>query len=61
MPFADWNGGLVALFHRFNIYAFGWNLQFPEVIQSGLLMGLDGVFSDWSDRLADEMQRITVL
>lgn len=61
MPFTDWNGGLVALFHRFNIYAFGWNLQYPEVIQSGLLMGLDGVFSDWPDRLADEMQRVIVL
>ena len=61
MPFTDWNGGLVALFHRFNIYAFGWNLQFSEVIRSGLLMGLDGVFSDWSDRLADEMQRVNPL
>lgn len=61
MPFPDWNGGLVALFHRFGIFAFGWNLQFPEVIRSGLLMGLDGVFSDWSDRLADEMQRVNPL
>ena len=58
MPFPDWNGGLVALFHRFNIFCFGWNLQYPEVLTTGLRMGLDGVFSDWPDRASDAMRKI---
>lgn len=55
MPFDDWNGGLVALFHRFGILCFGWNLQYPEVLTTGLRMGLDGIFSDWPDRASDAM------
>ena len=58
MPFTDWNGGLVALFHRFNIFCFGWNLQYPEVISAGLRMGLDGIFTDWPDRAVDAVMKI---
>lgn len=58
MPFPDWNGGLVALFHRFNIFCFGWNLQYPEVLTAGLRMGLDGIFSDWPDRASDAMRNL---
>jgi glycerophosphoryl diester phosphodiesterase len=58
MPFPDWNGGLVALFHRFNIFCFGWNLQYPEVLTTGLRMGLDGIFSDWPDRASDAMRAL---
>ena len=58
MPFPDWNGGLVALFHRFNIFCFGWNLQYPEVLTTGLRMGLDGIFSDWPDRASDAMRNV---
>lgn len=58
MPFPDWNGGLVALFHRFNIFCFGWNLQYPEVLTTGLRMGLDGIFSDWPDRASDAMRNL---
>ena len=58
MPFTDWNGGLVALFHRFNILCFGWNLQYPEVIYAGLRMGLDGIYTDWPDRAVDAVMKI---
>lgn len=58
MPFPDWNGGLVALFHRFNILCFGWNLQYPEVLTTGLRMGLDGIFSDWPDRASDALTKL---
>lgn len=58
MPFPDWNGGLVTLFHRFNIFCFGWNLQYPEVLTTGLRMGLDGIFSDWPDRASDAMRNL---
>lgn len=49
----DWNGGLVALFHRFGRVAFGWDMQEPHVLERSLRMGLDGVFSDYPDRMVD--------
>ena len=49
----DWNGGLVALFHRFNLYAFGWDLQFDDQLETAFRMGLDGVFSDHVDIMMD--------
>lgn len=49
----DWNGGLVALFHRFERVAFGWDMQHDDVLRPALRMGLDAVYSDWVDRLAD--------
>ena len=52
--------GLVALFHRFNIFCFGWNLQYPEVLTTGLRMGLDGIFSDWPDRASDALNNLDV-
>jgi glycerophosphoryl diester phosphodiesterase len=53
MHHSDWNGGLVALLHRFDRLAFGWDMQFPEVLQPALRMGLDGIYSDWVDRMID--------
>lgn len=47
----DWNGGLVALFHRFERFAFGWDVQFDHELRATLRMGLDGIFSDWVDRM----------
>lgn len=49
----DWTGGLVALFHRFERVAFGWDLQFEHVLQPALRMGLDGVYSDHVDLMID--------
>ena len=53
MHYSDWNGGLVALFHRFNIVSFGWDMQHEAVIDNGIRMGLDGVFSDLPDRIVE--------
>jgi glycerophosphoryl diester phosphodiesterase len=50
---SDWNGGMVALFHRFDRVAFGWDIQEPHLLQAAFRMGLDGVFSDWVDRMID--------
>jgi glycerophosphoryl diester phosphodiesterase len=50
---SDWNGGLVTLFHRFERYAFGWDMQFEPVLRPALRMGLDGIYSDWVDRMID--------
>lgn len=49
----DWNGGLVTLFHRFGLTAFSWDLQHDHQLRPALRMGIDGVFSDHVDRMAD--------
>lgn len=56
LHFTDWNGGLVALFHRFNVVTFGWDMQHESVLVNGIRMGLDGVFSDWVDRMIESYQ-----
>jgi glycerophosphoryl diester phosphodiesterase len=53
MHHTDWNGGLVTLFHRFDRYAIAWDLQFEHVLQPMFRMGIDGVHSDWVDRMMD--------
>jgi glycerophosphoryl diester phosphodiesterase len=49
----DWNGGLVALFHRFERTAFAWDLQQDYQLDDALRMGIDGVYSDHVDRMSD--------
>ncbi len=50
---SEWTGGMVTLFHRFERYCFGWDLQDPDRLRTGFRMGLDGVYSDWVDRMLD--------
>lgn len=50
---ADWNGGLVALFHRFERIAFSWDLQHEHLLRPAFRMGIDGVYSDYVDRMVD--------
>lgn len=52
----DWTGGLTTLFHRFGRYTLAWDLQFDHVLRNALRMGIDGVFSDWVDRMVDAFQ-----
>jgi glycerophosphoryl diester phosphodiesterase len=49
MHHTDWNGGLVALFHRFGLFAFGWDMQYEHVLRPAFRMGLDAVYSDHTD------------
>jgi glycerophosphoryl diester phosphodiesterase len=49
----DWSGGLAALFHRFGLVAFGWDMQHEHELRSGLRMGLDAVYSDFVDVMGD--------
>ena len=53
MHHSDWNGGLVTLFHRFSVATIAWDLQFDYVLRPLLRMGIDGVHSDWVDRMMD--------
>ena len=57
MHHSDWNGGLTTLVHRFERLAFGWDMQFDQVLDHGFRMGLDGVFSDHVDRMMDSYVR----
>ena len=50
---SDWTGGLTTLFHRFDRYALSWDLQHERVLHDGFRMGVDGVFSDWVDRMME--------
>jgi glycerophosphoryl diester phosphodiesterase len=50
---SDWSGGTVALFHRFDRVAFGWDMQEPHILHAALRMGLDGIYSDWIDRMVE--------
>ena len=49
----DWNGGLVALVHRFGIAAFAWDLQHEHQLRPALRMGMDAVYSDHVDLMID--------
>jgi glycerophosphoryl diester phosphodiesterase len=51
----DWSGGLTTLFHRFGRLAMGWDAQHRRQIDALLDMGIDAVFSDHVDRLADAL------
>jgi glycerophosphoryl diester phosphodiesterase len=52
----DWNGGLVALFHRFDLTAFSWDLQFEHHLRPAYRMGIDGVYSDHVDRMHESFR-----
>jgi glycerophosphoryl diester phosphodiesterase len=53
MHHTDWTGGTVALFHRFERVTFGWDMQELHILEAAFRMGLDGVYSDWVDRMME--------
>jgi glycerophosphoryl diester phosphodiesterase len=55
---SDWTGGLATLFHRFDVLTFGWDAQFDRVLDNLLGMGLDGIYSDHTDRMMEAIARI---
>lgn len=54
----DWTGGLIALVHRFDVLAFGWDAQYERVLDELLDSGIDGVFSDHVDRMVAAIDAI---
>lgn len=54
---SEWTGGLVSLFHRFEILCFGWDAQHPRVLDGLLDAGVDAVYSDHVDRMVDALAR----
>jgi len=57
MHHSDWNGGLVVLFHKFDVLAFSWDLQFEHQLETALRMGVDAVFSDHTDLMMEMLSR----
>ena len=55
MHHTDWNGGQVVLFHRFDVLAFSWDLQFDHQLAEALRMGVDAVYSDRTDVMIDAL------
>lgn len=53
MHHRDWTGGLVTLFHRFELVAFGWDMQHEHILRTAFRMGLDAVYSDHTDVMMD--------
>ena len=50
---SDWSGGLTTLFHRFERLTFAWDAQHERVLRGLLRMGIDGIYSDWVDRMVE--------
>jgi glycerophosphoryl diester phosphodiesterase len=48
---SEWTRGLVALFHRFDVSAFAWDVQEVRHIRAMLEAGIDGIYCDHVDRL----------
>ena len=51
LHYSDWTGGLTTLFHRFDRFCLSWDLQHERLLREAVRMGVDGVFSDWVDRM----------
>ncbi len=48
---SEWNKGLVALFHRFGVRAFAWDVQEVRHLRAMLAYSIDGLYSDHVDRM----------
>ncbi|MHB8467244.1 MAG: glycerophosphodiester phosphodiesterase [Acidimicrobiales bacterium] len=55
MHASDWTAGLVALWHRFDRLAFGWDAQQPRVLAKLIGIGIDAVYSDHVDRMMEAL------
>jgi len=58
MHHTDWNGGSVALVHRFDVFAFSWDIQFESALTTALRMGIDAIYSDYVDRMMDTYREV---
>jgi glycerophosphoryl diester phosphodiesterase len=48
---SDWTGGLVALYRRFGVRAFAWDVQEVRHLREMLEIDVDAVYSDHVDRM----------
>jgi len=57
---SDWTGGLIAMVHRFGLFAFAWDAQHDRVLDELLDCGIDGLYSDHVDRMVAAIARRAV-
>jgi glycerophosphoryl diester phosphodiesterase len=57
---SEWTAGLVGLFHRFGILAFGWDAQEVRHVRNLLAMGIDALYSDHVARMVATVSEWTV-
>jgi glycerophosphoryl diester phosphodiesterase len=48
---SEWKGGVVALFHRFDVLAFGWDAQELRHLRALFAIGIDAVYCDRPERM----------
>ena len=53
MPCNEWTGGLIALYHRFGVRCFAWNVNYTEIASPLVASGIDALYGDFVDRLVD--------
>jgi glycerophosphoryl diester phosphodiesterase len=46
MHHTDWSLGLTTLFHRFDLFTFGWDAQHERILGDLVTMEIDGVYCD---------------
>jgi glycerophosphoryl diester phosphodiesterase len=51
MHHTDWSGGLVSLFHRFDVRAFAWDVQEVRHLRAMLRIEIDGLYCDRPERM----------
>ena len=51
LHYTEWTAGLVALFHRFEVCAFAWDVQHVRHLRAMLHLNVDAVYSDHVDRM----------
>jgi glycerophosphoryl diester phosphodiesterase len=56
---SDWTAGLVGLFHRFGVQAFGWDAQEVRHLRDLLAMDIDAVYSDHVARMVATVGEFT--
>ena len=51
LPESLWTAGYVELFHKYQLKCFAWDAQLPRQINRLIKIGIDGIYSDHTDRL----------
>ena len=55
----SWNGGLITLYHRFNVLAFAWDAQQMHHIEELIDSGIDAICSEHVDRLTKALNHFS--
>ena len=53
---SDWTAGYVELFHKYGLRCLAWDAHLPRQIDRALSLGVDGIYSDYSDRMLSAVQ-----